>query len=88
MNREEELELELHKAERYINQLKREITALEHLYGTRKNALSELDKKDKVIDLMAGDLFLKDDLCEYDANCIEDIKKYFYKEVEEENELR
>lgn len=46
----------------------------------------ELDKKNKVINLMAGDLFLKDDLGEYDEDCIEDIKKYFYKKVEEENE--
>lgn len=92
-----ETDIEILKA--YINAIDTfgtiDYKCINNLYKPIKNVLKELDKKDKVIELMAK--VLRDEYCTYEPcpmeykvncdnqeSCVNCIKQYFYKKVEEE----
>ena len=57
--------------------------AIDIILGLISKLQKELDKKDKVIDLMAE--YLNENNREFWTDDIEETKQYFYKKAEEEN---
>lgn len=74
----------LSKKDKEIEELKKDNS---HQWEERCKLTFELDKKDKVIDLMAEKLVEDSDIFNYQHSMTEEKwKQYFYKEVEKENE--